>query len=37
MLDDTTGGALTPDAAAAYADRHGLPFVDGDRLVAALA
>jgi 3,4-dihydroxy 2-butanone 4-phosphate synthase len=37
MLDDATGGALTPDAAAAYADRHGLSFVDGDRLVAALA
>ncbi|MFB6282088.1 MAG: 3,4-dihydroxy-2-butanone-4-phosphate synthase [Haloferacaceae archaeon] len=37
MLDDATGGALAPADAAAYADRHGLPFVDGDRLVAALA
>ncbi|MFB6080378.1 MAG: 3,4-dihydroxy-2-butanone-4-phosphate synthase [Haloferacaceae archaeon] len=36
MLDDATGGALAPGDAAAYADRHGLAFVDGTRLVAAL-
>ncbi|MFB6157718.1 MAG: 3,4-dihydroxy-2-butanone-4-phosphate synthase [Haloferacaceae archaeon] len=37
MLDDATGRALARDDAAAYAERHGLAFVDGDRVVAALA
>ncbi len=36
MLDDETGGALRPAAARAYADRHGLPFVEGARLVDLL-
>jgi 3,4-dihydroxy 2-butanone 4-phosphate synthase len=29
MLDDETGGALSPDDARAYARRHGLPYVEG--------
>lgn len=33
MLDDETGAALPKDAAKAYADRHGLVFVDGTQLV----
>jgi len=36
MLDDDTGRALTPAAARAYADRHGLVYVEGRDLVAAL-
>jgi 3,4-dihydroxy 2-butanone 4-phosphate synthase len=36
MLDDDTGGALSPAAARAYADRHGLVYVEGRDLVAAL-
>jgi 3,4-dihydroxy 2-butanone 4-phosphate synthase len=36
MLDDETGGALSPAAARAYADRHGLVYVEGADLVAAL-
>jgi len=35
MLDDQTGRALSPADARAYAERHGLPFVEGDDLVAA--
>ncbi|GGL48911.1 3,4-dihydroxy-2-butanone-4-phosphate synthase [Halocalculus aciditolerans] len=37
MLDDETGAALSPDDAAAYADRHGLVYVTGTELKAALA
>jgi 3,4-dihydroxy 2-butanone 4-phosphate synthase len=36
MLDDETGQALSPAAARAYADRHGLVYVEGADLVAAL-
>jgi 3,4-dihydroxy 2-butanone 4-phosphate synthase len=36
MLDDETGGALSPAAARAYADRHGFPYVEGSELVAQL-
>jgi 3,4-dihydroxy 2-butanone 4-phosphate synthase len=37
MLDDTTGGALSPAAAADYARRNGLPYVEGRDLIEALA
>lgn len=33
MLDDETGGALSPADAAAYAHRHGLVYVEGERLI----
>lgn len=36
MLDDETGAALPPADAAAYAARHGIPYVEGADLVAAL-
>jgi 3,4-dihydroxy 2-butanone 4-phosphate synthase len=36
MLDDETGGALSPAAARAYADRHGLVYVEGADVVAQL-
>ena len=36
MLDDTTGGALSPAAAADYARRHDVPYVEGADLVAQL-
>ena len=36
MLDDETGGALSPAAARAYADRNGFPYVEGSELVAQL-
>jgi len=36
MLDDETGGALSPAAARAYADREGLVYVEGANLVAEL-
>ncbi len=36
MLDDETGGALSPRAARAYADRHGYPYVEGADLIAQL-
>lgn len=36
MLDDENGSALSPDDAAAYAHRHGLVYIDGDRLLRAL-
>lgn len=32
MLDDSSGGALSPENAQMYADRHGLPYVDIDEL-----
>ncbi len=34
MLDDETGGALSPEAARAYADRNGFPYLEGAELVA---
>ena len=36
MLDDETGDALGPDAAAAYAARNDIPYVEGAALVDAL-
>ena len=36
MLDDATGEALSPVDAAAYAARHGIPYVEGADLVSAL-
>jgi 3,4-dihydroxy 2-butanone 4-phosphate synthase len=36
MLDDETGGALSPAAARAYAERHGLVYVEGRDVIAAL-
>jgi 3,4-dihydroxy 2-butanone 4-phosphate synthase len=36
MLDDETGGALPPAAARAYADREGLPYVEGRAIVEQL-
>ncbi|WP_435334093.1 3,4-dihydroxy-2-butanone-4-phosphate synthase [Haloarchaeobius sp. TZWWS8] len=36
MLDDETGEALTPADARAYADREGIPYVEGSDLVARL-
>jgi 3,4-dihydroxy 2-butanone 4-phosphate synthase len=37
MLDDETGGALSPAAARAYAERHGLVYVEGRDVIDALA
>jgi 3,4-dihydroxy 2-butanone 4-phosphate synthase len=37
MLDDDTGGALSPADARAYARRNGLVYVEGEDVVAALA
>jgi 3,4-dihydroxy 2-butanone 4-phosphate synthase len=37
MLDDETGGAVTRDAARAYATRHDLAFLTGDEVVTHLA
>jgi 3,4-dihydroxy 2-butanone 4-phosphate synthase len=34
MLDDETGGAVSPAAARAYADRNGFPYVEGSELIA---
>jgi 3,4-dihydroxy 2-butanone 4-phosphate synthase len=36
MLDDDTGGATSPTDAKAYADREGIPYVEGSDLIAAL-
>ncbi|MFW6321111.1 MAG: 3,4-dihydroxy-2-butanone-4-phosphate synthase [Halohasta sp.] len=36
MLDDETGGARSADDAAAYADRHGLVYVEGHALLDRL-
>ncbi len=36
MLDDETGGALSPADARAYAERRGVPYVEGSRLVEHL-
>jgi 3,4-dihydroxy 2-butanone 4-phosphate synthase len=37
MLDDETGHALAPEDAAAYAARHGIPYVEGADLLDRLA
>jgi 3,4-dihydroxy 2-butanone 4-phosphate synthase len=37
MLDDRTGGAMSPADARAYAERHDLPYVEGSDLLASLA
>jgi len=37
MLDDETGRARSPADAEAYADRHGLVYVEGEALLSALA
>ncbi|WP_181692735.1 3,4-dihydroxy-2-butanone-4-phosphate synthase [Natronomonas sp. LN261] len=34
MLDDGSGGALSPAAARSYADRNGFPYVEGSELIA---
>ncbi|RAW45305.1 3,4-dihydroxy-2-butanone-4-phosphate synthase [Halorubrum sp. 48-1-W] len=36
MLDDETGDALAPEDAATYAERRGIPYVEGTALVDAL-
>ena len=36
MLDGETGGALSPDDAKAYADRHGLPYLEGSEIIDRL-
>jgi len=36
MLDDETGGALSPTAARAYGERTGIPFVEGSEIVDRL-
>ena len=36
MLDDETGGALATSDARAYADRHGLVYVEGADLLGRL-
>ena len=36
MLDDGTGGALSPAAAREYANRHGLAYVEGSEVVRVL-
>ena len=36
MLDDETGRALPPAAARAYADRHGIPYLEGAAIVEQL-
>ena len=37
MLDDESGEALTPDDAASYADRHGIPYLEGSEVVDRFA
>jgi len=37
MLDDRTGGALSPEDATAYADRHDLVYVEGSDLIDTLS
>jgi 3,4-dihydroxy 2-butanone 4-phosphate synthase len=36
MLDDQTGEALSPEDAQAYAERHGLPYLEGSDVVEQL-
>jgi len=33
MLDDESGGALSPAAARSYAEQHGIPYVEGSDLI----
>ena len=37
MLDDETGGALDPHAAALYADSHGIPYLEGVHVIERFA
>lgn len=37
MLDDQTGGALSPEDARAYAERHGFPYLEGAQIIETLA
>ena len=36
MLDDETGGELSPDDARAYAERHGFPYLEGAEVIESL-
>ncbi|GAA0223249.1 3,4-dihydroxy-2-butanone-4-phosphate synthase [Haladaptatus pallidirubidus] len=36
MLDDQTGGALSPDNARAYAERHDFPYLEGAQIIETL-
>jgi 3,4-dihydroxy 2-butanone 4-phosphate synthase len=36
MLDDETGGALSPADAALYAESHGIPYLEGAAIVERL-
>ena len=36
MLDDETGGALTPHDAAQYANRHDIPYIEGSEVVGSV-
>ena len=36
MLDDESGGALSPAAARAYGERHGIPYLEGATIVEQL-
>jgi len=36
MMDDQTGGALSPDDAEAYAERHGFPYLEGSEVIDRL-
>ena len=36
MMDDQTGGALSPDDAEAYAERHGFPYLEGSEVIDCL-
>ncbi|WP_276299458.1 3,4-dihydroxy-2-butanone-4-phosphate synthase [Halorussus lipolyticus] len=36
MLDDKTGGALSPEDAKAYAERHGFPYLEGSAVIERL-
>ncbi|WP_458207325.1 3,4-dihydroxy-2-butanone-4-phosphate synthase [Haladaptatus sp. NG-SE-30] len=37
MLDDETGGALSPADARAYAERYGFPYLEGAQVIESLA
>jgi 3,4-dihydroxy 2-butanone 4-phosphate synthase len=36
MMDDETGGALSPDDAKAYAERYGFPYLEGSAVIERL-
>jgi 3,4-dihydroxy 2-butanone 4-phosphate synthase len=36
MLDDQTGGPLSPEDARAYAERHGFPYLEGSQVIELL-